>query len=295
MYHVQNPGSSYQGEIPGGLTEGKKIIITGCVGNEADRLAFNLVTYEGHIALHINPRFADGIIVRNSLINGIWGQEERHGSMIFQRGVQYELTIDVLHDKYTVRVNGHFAFAYAHRVSYQEITRLEIQGQQSIHGISYLTSAGQEIRNPNVPFSWPIHGFVQPGRGFQFRLVPHDGRFVINFQTGSDLDGSSDIQFHVSVRWDDPNSSDGQPVAVRTHCRGGNWGNEDREPGTNSSFFPFQRGVEAEVMIVLDSDAWKMAVNGQHFASMPHHTTSYQLANHININGNVQVKYAKQF
>uniref|UniRef100_A0A3B4H981 Galectin n=1 Tax=Pundamilia nyererei TaxID=303518 RepID=A0A3B4H981_9CICH len=33
------------------------------------------------VAFHIHPRFREGIVVRNSMIGGNWGQEEREMSM----------------------------------------------------------------------------------------------------------------------------------------------------------------------------------------------------------------------
>jgi len=133
----------------------------------------------------------------------------------------------------------------------------------------------------------PIHGGVTPGKMFQIRLVPQQGRFVINLQSGQTLTGSNDIQFHVSVRFDD---STGRPVVVRTNCNYGNWGPEER----NAHFFPFQQGVEAEVLILIEAHEYKIAVNGQHFASMAHRGP-FQASTHLNINGNVQIRSVKQF
>jgi len=289
-YNVPNPNCPYNDGIPSGLTPGKVITINGHVGHGADRLTFNLLTHSGNIALHINPRLPENVTVRNSLINSGWGNEEKHGPMIFQQGAPYELTIQACPDKYMIHINGHPAFHFAHRVPLQEVARLEIQGQMSVNRISYNNAyqpIGNELANPNVPCSVPFS--PQPGRLTQLRIVPQPGRFVINLQNGTAAEGSNDIQFHVSIRWDDP-SSGGRPVVIRTNCQGGGWGPEER----NHQHFPFQQGVEAEVLILLDPYEWKMAVNGQHFVSMAHRSP-FQQANYLNINGNVQVRSIRQF
>jgi hypothetical protein len=291
-YTVPNPSCPYNDAIPGGLSQGKTITIGGVVSPHADRLEYNLLTNQGNVALHINPRFHDNVNVRNSLVNGGWGSEERHGPLILQRGAPFELTILVQQDKYIVHINGHPAFHYQHRLPFQEVSRLELKGQQQIHRITYsgsLQPQGNEVHNPGLPFSMPILGGAQPGRLFQLRLVPGQGRFQINLQNGMSPQGSNDIHFHVSVRWDDPNSG-GQPVVIRTNCQGGGWGSEDRFAPN----FPFHQGQEAEVLILLDQQEWKMAVNGQHFVSMAHRMP-FQTATHINVNGNVQLRSIRQF
>jgi len=135
VYNVPNPHCPYNDAIPGGLTPGKQITIGGHVAFNADRLEFNLLTHSNNIALHINPRFQDNVIVRNSMI-GSWGSEERHGPLILQRGAPYELTIRVEQDKFMVNINGHPAFHFAHRAPLHEIARLEIKGEQNVNRIS---------------------------------------------------------------------------------------------------------------------------------------------------------------
>lgn len=43
--------------------------------------------------LHFNPRFMEAVIVRNSMLCGEWGTEEKEGEMIFKQGTEF--TIDI--------------------------------------------------------------------------------------------------------------------------------------------------------------------------------------------------------
>lgn len=45
------------------------------------------------IILHFNPRFSETVIVRNSMLRGEWGTEEREGQMVFKQGAEF--TIDI--------------------------------------------------------------------------------------------------------------------------------------------------------------------------------------------------------
>lgn len=46
----------------------------------------------GTVALHVNPRLKEGVLVRNSQISGSWGSEERHVSIMpFSRGHAFQV------------------------------------------------------------------------------------------------------------------------------------------------------------------------------------------------------------
>lgn len=85
------------------------------------------------IALHVNPRLPQNYIVRNSQINGRWGKEEVTSAMPFtlKRGHPFSVQILVTETNYLISVNGlHFALFY-HRVPYQRVTCLQVNGDVS--------------------------------------------------------------------------------------------------------------------------------------------------------------------
>ncbi|XP_036894466.1 galectin-5-like [Sturnira hondurensis] len=66
----------YLTAIPGGMYPSKSIIVSGTVLPNAQRFHINLRS-GSDIAFHLNPRFTENIVVRNTQINGSWGPEER--------------------------------------------------------------------------------------------------------------------------------------------------------------------------------------------------------------------------
>uniref|UniRef100_A0A8D0AIC5 Galectin n=1 Tax=Sander lucioperca TaxID=283035 RepID=A0A8D0AIC5_SANLU len=72
----------YSNMIPGGMYPKRTIIIRGMVPYGAERIGINFkVSRSRDIAFHMNPRVRDGIVVRNSMIGGNWGQEDREASL----------------------------------------------------------------------------------------------------------------------------------------------------------------------------------------------------------------------
>jgi hypothetical protein len=284
---INNPGCPWEGEIPNGLQPGKEIHIQGHVPHHANRFEFNLKTNSG-TALHINPRFDQNAIVRNSEQYGAWANEERSGYLSFHRGSNFQLVIRADHDKYHVTINGTHAFDFHHRVPVHEVHRLSILGDVQIHSITFTGGAGHggEQHGPlNVPGAVPLRQGCHPGRMIQIRgLVPHHaGRFQINLQSTGMVE-PNDIALHFSVRWNDPNSG-GQPVVIRTNRQYGAWGNEER----HASHFPFSRGMPFDMLVLVEPHEFKVAVNGQHFVSFAHRSP-IETVNHVGVTGDVQIQ-----
>lgn len=287
-HQVPNPGSPYQGPIPGGMIPGKQIFISGFVRHQTNSFVINLNTSYGANALHINPRFNAGCIVRNTNRNG-WGAEERGGPMIFQQGQPFEMVILVDPSYYKVAINGVEAFTYAHRVNFQEVVALEINGEIDVNKILFSESGGRgnETHNPGIPASIPLHN-LRPNSLIQIKgTVPHHcRRFEIDLQSGPGVQ-PNDMALHFNPRFDDPNSP--QPVVIRTNRQGGGWGAEER-----SGHFPFAKGAPFDMLIRLGNRKWKVAVNGQHFVEFDHRNP-WQGVNTLGISGDVQIHSVNQF
>uniref|UniRef100_A0AC35FJX4 Galectin n=1 Tax=Panagrolaimus sp. PS1159 TaxID=55785 RepID=A0AC35FJX4_9BILA len=93
------------------------------------------VPYESDISLHFNPRFSEKHVVRNALQAGEWGNEEREGKMVFEKGVGFDLTIINESYGFQIFVNDERFCTFAHRDDPSDISGLQIQGDVEITGI----------------------------------------------------------------------------------------------------------------------------------------------------------------
>uniref|UniRef100_A0A671X511 Galectin n=1 Tax=Sparus aurata TaxID=8175 RepID=A0A671X511_SPAAU len=119
----------YSNMIPGGMFPKRTIIIRGMVPYGADSINF-MVSRSRDIAFHMNPRVREGMVVRNSMIGGNWGQEERELSLNpFMEGQYFDMSIRCGNQRFKVFVNGQHLFDFFHRLqSFNEIDVLEIEG-----------------------------------------------------------------------------------------------------------------------------------------------------------------------
>uniref|UniRef100_A0A4W6CQ72 Galectin n=1 Tax=Lates calcarifer TaxID=8187 RepID=A0A4W6CQ72_LATCA len=130
----------YSNMIPGGMIPKRTIVIRGMVPYGANRCTLMLLLgLTRDIALHINPRVREGIVVRNSEIGGSWGQEDRELSLNpFMEGQYFDMSIRCGNQRFKVFVNGQHLFDFVHRLqSFTEVDMLEIQGDVQISYIHF--------------------------------------------------------------------------------------------------------------------------------------------------------------
>lgn len=119
---------------------GLRLTLTGCIGDEADRIAINLdaaptfkLKHKAYAELenccfHLNPRFPDNCVVRNSMIDGKWGEEERDGAVPFVKGQEFELKIECRSEDFVVFVNNRKFVCYRHRIHPSAVVGLSLKG-----------------------------------------------------------------------------------------------------------------------------------------------------------------------
>lgn len=130
-----NPPVPFTGRLQGGLTARKTIIVKGYVPPTGKSFAINFkVGSSGDLALHINPRLMEDIVVRNSYLNGSWGSEERKISYNpFVPGQFFDLSIRCGIDRFKVYGNGQHLFDYSHRLTaFQRVDIVEIEGDVTL-------------------------------------------------------------------------------------------------------------------------------------------------------------------
>uniref|UniRef100_A0A8B9GUA3 Galectin n=1 Tax=Astyanax mexicanus TaxID=7994 RepID=A0A8B9GUA3_ASTMX len=84
------------------------------------------------IAFHINPRIREGIVIRNSLIGGCWGDEERDCD--FNPFLEGHNNVS---KKFKVYANGQHLCTFYHRSPYSQINMLEVQGDVQVSYIHF--------------------------------------------------------------------------------------------------------------------------------------------------------------
>lgn len=109
---VAGKSTPYEAHLHNNFPPGSKITLLASAHHDTDRFAVNLVcrsvqqsskhSINSNIAFHFNPRFQDGIIVRNSRRNGAWETEEREGGLPISRGEAFSMSILCEEDAFKV-------------------------------------------------------------------------------------------------------------------------------------------------------------------------------------------------
>ncbi|XP_059164703.1 galectin-4-like [Physella acuta] len=302
----------YSGHIPGGVQVGSEVVITGKTAPNFERFSINLCTganLDQDCALHFNPRFSDGKVVRNHKQAGNWGGEETNGGMPFKRDHSFEIYIKATQQGYEVKVNHDHFCNFNHRIPKESVQFLHIAGDciitsiQPLGGQSY--SMGQNfpqaqgqflftqyaapaapIHNPPVPFSTSIPGGLYPGKMIFITGVPspNANKFTINLICGPS--DASDISLHFDVRF---NFNGERNLVVRNHKQNGSWGQEERQ----QSHFPFIPGTSFELVILTEPNCFKVAVNNQHFIEFAHRVQPFQRTDHVTVNGDISLSQVR--
>ncbi|XP_061916902.1 galectin-4-like [Entelurus aequoreus] len=137
---VYNPTIPYSSLIPGGMFSKRTLVIRGMVPYNANRISINLMASRTRdIALHVNPRLKEGVVVRNSLIGGRWGAEERQlSNNPFKEGQPFDVSIRCGKEGFKVFVNGQPLFDFTHRLqAVGDMDTLEVDGDVQISYIQF--------------------------------------------------------------------------------------------------------------------------------------------------------------
>ncbi|XP_031344755.1 tectonin beta-propeller repeat-containing protein isoform X2 [Photinus pyralis] len=157
--------------IHSGCVPGTELLLTGCVADDVDRVGINLdlhITYKlrhkaytelENTALHFNPRFTDDIIVRNSMIEGKWGEEERDGNLPIKSGQEFSLKIISGTEEYIIDINGTRYCTYKHRLPPHSVITALIWGK--IRPFKFVVKNPQPIINPRDLFWRQLGGHLR--------------------------------------------------------------------------------------------------------------------------------------
>ncbi|XP_075690581.1 galectin-4-like [Rhinoderma darwinii] len=132
---VVNAPVPFSTNIRGGMIPKRTVVVKGIVKPKAKSFAINLkVGFNNEIALHLNPRFNKKSVVRNSFVNGTWGEEETEATKFpFKEGDYFDISFRSGEKHIKVYVNGSHCFNYSHRVcNLQQVDKVEVEGDVNI-------------------------------------------------------------------------------------------------------------------------------------------------------------------
>lgn len=124
---------------------------------------------KGDIAFHFCIRFDEGVVVRNSRQNQIWGPEERTGGVPFRQGSDFEIMFLADHGSFKVAVNGTHFIEFIHRMPLSLTGVLNIGGEVIIKKIEFR----REVRYQQVPMPFPPTHYSSPYSPAQY-YPPHN-------------------------------------------------------------------------------------------------------------------------
>ncbi|GAB6031724.1 Lectin, galactoside-binding, soluble [Chamberlinius hualienensis] len=294
--------------IPGGVRVGLLIRIQGEVHRRASRFSINIATGSqisypmSDMGFHFNPRFDDGYVARNSLIDGEWGKEEYEepNQVPFTKGRPFEVMLLVEGFHYKVAVDGVHFLQYSHRLfPLERLNTLQILGDVRISKLEFLDSnpipqlaygfqptiaepmRAREIFDPIIPFVTGIPGGIYVGLVIKIhgRSTEHAKEFKINIANGPHMHSPrSDIAFHFNPRFD-------CGYVARNTLVDEMWGEEENE---YPSHLPFHRKERFEISICVENFHYKVNVNGSHFLNYKHRVP-FERFDTLEILGDVKV------
>ncbi|XP_018432403.1 PREDICTED: galectin-4-like [Nanorana parkeri] len=123
----------FKGFINGGMIPKRSVVVKGIATGK--NFVINLkAAFSNEIAFHLNPRFNKGTLVRNSFINGTWGQEDKQiAKNPLKQGDNFEISIRATEKKFEVFINGSHSFDFDYRMfNLAQVDTLEVDGEVKV-------------------------------------------------------------------------------------------------------------------------------------------------------------------
>nr|XP_049707947.1 galectin-4 [Helicoverpa armigera] len=277
MISVYDPDLPCVHKIAVNITNGSKIRIQGSIPHDAHRFWIDFqcglsMSTNVDVAFHLNPRFDHMAVVRNTLIEEEWGEEERTGGIPLSRGEDFDMLIECDIRCWKVSIKGQHFCEYIHRIEYNRITHLVVFGDVKIIKCN-IVAPSQDPYDQNMQCVHKIPGGICSSSKIRVQgSIPHDAhRFWIDLQSGAD------VAFHINPRFD-------QMEIVRNTLSAGVWGEEERSGG-----MPLCRGGNFDMLIASDEECFRVAINGQHFCEFVHRIGFVHI-DHLAVYGDVNIK-----
>lgn len=300
--------------IPGKAKVGDVFTFRGRVPEGAEKFEISLQAGPGtedDVALHINPRFVDSALIRNSRKGGKWGTEDRAGLLLVP-GQPFVLEVHVLEKAFKLRIDGNDYTLFSHRLKLKSVGNIVAVGDlvlydvriesvilagiphefednwepvQEVKEVAPELAQAMEVGPPKMEVLRPAKPVCQR---LPFAMVPgtcvvvsgvvdkKPSKFYINLQT--DVGDTGAIGLHFNPRFEGS-------VSVRLNSRDRDvWHKEVAVPG--SPFFA--PGKAFYVEITCEPDAYSISVNKRLLTSFPHRL-DFNRIDYVAVDGSITV------
>ncbi|NWH55731.1 LEG2 protein, partial [Fregata magnificens] len=110
------------------MKSGDTLKLKGKIPDVADTFSINLGSSFSNLALHFNPRFSESVIVCNSRCSDVWQEEQRDNHFCFSKGSTVKIIIEMLADKFQVKLPDGHEVKFPNRHGYHTISYMGVRG-----------------------------------------------------------------------------------------------------------------------------------------------------------------------
>lgn len=235
------------------------------------------------VIFEFSPKFAENTVNRNSRINGKWGKEEKSSQIKFpfDLGSAFKLFILLQDDCFKVAVDENHFIDYEHREDISKIKWMEINNVE-IDFIEYRIdprfirvkpspALSKCLYKPRVPLFLSLKGKMSPNLMIFLSGRPdlRSNRFTI------DLCQAQSIALHFNVRFDE------QCIVINSFDE--EWHEEERF----YNYFPFEPGLNFDLIFFIKSDKFLISINGHHCIDFNHRLLPIESLDEIKIKGDL--------
>ncbi|XP_009697407.1 PREDICTED: galectin-2, partial [Cariama cristata] len=107
---------------------GNTLKVKGNIPDDADNFSINLGCGAADLAFHFSPRFNESVIVCNSRCSNAWQEEHRDGHFCFSKGSIVKIIIEMLADRFQVKLPDGHEVVFPNRHSYDKISYMSVKG-----------------------------------------------------------------------------------------------------------------------------------------------------------------------
>ncbi|XP_040449927.1 galectin-2 isoform X1 [Falco naumanni] len=111
-----------------GMKTGDTVKVKGKISEDADNFSINLGSSFSDLAFHFSPRFNESVIVCNSRCDSVWQEEHRDNHFHFSKGSTVKIIIEMLADKFLVKLPDGHEVEFPNRHSADHVSYLSVEG-----------------------------------------------------------------------------------------------------------------------------------------------------------------------